>query len=133
MQMAKWLLNPDGMSFFPSLTGSRRSHQKGIRTLERLGTLNSICLGVLLQRSISTPTSTRVIADTSSFSHCGKTRAFKRTAQLPICKSFKFNYTNHVIYIYCCVVIQYTLYICLQGGCYIVCAQNTAQMILLMK
>lgn len=110
--------------FFPWVTGRRRSNQKGIHTLERLGTLNSICLGVLLQRSISTPTSTRVIADTSSFSRCVTTTgAFKRTAQLPICKPFKFNYRNRVMYIYCCTVIQYTLCICLQGGCYIVCSK----------
>lgn len=90
--------------FCPSVTGGSRSNQKGIHTLERLGTLNSICLGVLLQRSISTPTSTRVIAATSSFSHCVQTtRASKHTAQLLICKSFKFNYRNHVMYIYCCV------------------------------
>lgn len=102
--------------------------------MERLGTVNSICPGVLLQRRISTPTSTRVIADTSSFSHCVKTtRAVNRTAQPATCQSFKLNYRKHVMYIYCCMVIHSTFYICLQGGCYTVCAQNMAQTISLMK
>lgn len=47
-----------------------RKTQTEVHTVERLGTENSICLGSLLHWSISTPTSTRVIANTSSFSHC---------------------------------------------------------------
>lgn len=47
-----------------------KHERRTVHTVERLGTENSICLGFLLQWSISTPTSTRVIADTCAFSHC---------------------------------------------------------------
>lgn len=62
----------------------KREHRRA-HTVERLGTENSICLGFRLHWSISTPTSTRVIADTSAFLHCIKRRMVRaRFTAVPI-------------------------------------------------
>lgn len=47
-----------------------RLGRAALPTVGRLGAENSICLGSLLHRSISTPTSTHVMAATSSSVHC---------------------------------------------------------------
>lgn len=62
---------------------------RAVHTVARLGTENSICLGSLLHCSISTPTSTHVVAATSSSVHCiSGTQTHKRAFRCKSCPSF---------------------------------------------
>lgn len=61
---------------------------RAVHTVDRLGTENSICLGSLLHCSISTPTSTHVMATTSSSGHCiSGTQRHKRAFCCKSCPS----------------------------------------------
>lgn len=65
------------------------SGMRAVHTVARLGTENSICFGSLLHCSISTPTSTHVVAATSSSVHCiSGTQTHKRAFRCKSCPSF---------------------------------------------